>query len=65
MHVFVYLAVNAFLVMIWFVTNPDVHFWPIWSIGGWGIGLIAHAVETYRSPISEVAIEREMKRLVP
>jgi hypothetical protein len=65
MHAFVYLTVNAFLVVIWFVTNSSNHFWPIWSIGGWGIGLVAHAVETYRNPISEASIEREMKRLVP
>ncbi len=62
LHLFVYLAVNGFLVIVWLVTSSDGHFWPIWPIGGWGIGLAAHAAETYWRPITEDSIQREMGR---
>ena len=38
------------------------YFWPFWPLAGWGIGLAIHAWETFRSPISESAIQREMQR---
>jgi hypothetical protein len=35
-----YFIVNAFLVVIWFLTSgPESYFWPIWPIMGWGIGI--------------------------
>jgi len=61
-HVFVYLAVNALLVVIWVTTNNGGYFWPVWPIAGWGIGLTVHAFETFRRPIGEDAIRREMER---
>lgn len=65
MHLFIYVAVNTLLIVIWYVTNPDNHFWPIWPIAGWAIGLGAHAVETFRRPISEAAIQKEIDRVRP
>jgi hypothetical protein len=61
-HLFVYLAVNTLLVAVWIVTDAGGYFWPVWPIAGWGIGLTVHAFETFRSPISENAIRREMER---
>lgn len=63
-HLFVYLAVNALLVVIWVTTSGDGYFWPVWPIAGWGIGLAVHAFETFRRPIGEDAIRREMERTV-
>ena len=61
-HVFVYCAVNALLVVIWAATGAG-YFWPIWAIGGWGIGLAAHAWNVYgQKPISEADIAEEMHR---
>jgi hypothetical protein len=60
-HFVVYLAVNALLVVVWAVTTGG-YFWPIWPIAGWGIGIAAHAWETFRRPISEEAIRREMEK---
>ena len=62
-HVAAYVVVNAFLVMIWAVTMPGGYFWPIWVMGGWGIGLALHAYGAYlQRPITEEDIEREMHR---
>ena len=62
-HVLVYVAVNAFLVVIWAVTSAGF-FWPIFPILGWGIGVLANAWDVYgRKPISEEEIRREADRL--
>ncbi|TAJ64916.1 MAG: 2TM domain-containing protein [Chitinophagaceae bacterium] len=36
-----YFFVNAFLVAIWLLSSrgPGSHFWPVWPILGWGLGL--------------------------
>jgi hypothetical protein len=62
-HIFIYVAVNAFLVVIWAVTGSGF-FWPIFPILGWGIGVAANAYDVYgRKPISEDEIRRETERL--
>jgi hypothetical protein len=62
-HVFIYVAVNAFLVVIWAVTGSG-YFWPIFPMLGWGIGVLANAWDVYgRRPISEDEIRREADRL--
>lgn len=61
-HLFVYFAVNALLVVVWLTTNNGGYFWPIWPMAGWGIGIAVHAFETFRRPIDEAAIKREMER---
>ncbi len=60
-HMVVYLVVNAALVGIWAASGAG-YFWPVWSIGGWGIGLFFHWWNTYRDarPITEDDIQREM-----
>lgn len=63
-HLVAYLVVNGFLIGVWYFTNT-AYFWPIWPLLGWGIGLVLHGWETFRSPISEAAIEREMRRQGP
>lgn len=64
-HVVTYAVVNAFLVGVWFVTGAG-YFWPIWVLGGWGIGLVMHAYTTFvQHPITEAEIEREMHRHGP
>ena len=56
-----YLVVNAGLVLIWALTGAG-YFWPIWPIGGWGIGLALSAWAVYQRPISEDQIRTEMER---
>ena len=63
MHLAVYLAVNGFLVLIWFFTGAGF-FWPIFPIGGWGIGIAANAWDVFgREPVTEEKIQREMEQL--
>ena len=61
-HLITYAAVNGFLVVIWAMSGYG-HFWPVWVILGWGIGLARHAWCAYGvRPITEEEILREMKR---
>jgi hypothetical protein len=62
-HLAIYLAVNAFLVRIWFFTGAGF-FWPIFPIAGWGIGVAANAWDVFgREPITEERIQHEMDNL--
>jgi hypothetical protein len=62
-HVFIYVAVNAMLVVIWAVTGSGF-FWPIFPIIGWGIAVAGNAWDVYgRKPITEDEIRREADRL--
>jgi hypothetical protein len=62
--VLVYVLVNAFLVAIWALTNPHGFFWPIFSLAGWGIGVVMNAWDVFRNDeFDEDQIRREMERL--
>ena len=63
-HIFIYIAVNAMLVVIWAITSDGDFFWPIFPILGWGIGVAANAWDVYANkPPSEDEIQREAERL--
>jgi 2TM domain len=63
-HLFIYVSVNAMLVVIWAITSDGGLFWPIFPILGWGIGVAANAWDVYgRRPITEEEIRREAERL--
>lgn len=61
-HAVIYVIVNIALVIVWAVGSGGV-FWPGFVIGGWGIGLVGHALQVYvlPRPISEESIQAEMK----
>ena len=62
-HLLVYVLVNAFLVAVWALTNPDGFFWPVFPIAAWGIGVVMNAWDVYRGDeFSEAEIRREMER---
>jgi hypothetical protein len=62
-HVAAYVVFNAFLIAIWAFTGAG-YFWPVWVLGGWGIGLVMHAWEVFvRRPVTDADVEAEMKRL--
>lgn len=41
-HVLCYVVLNVVQVMVWWIFDSGNHFWPIWSIVAWGIGLMFH-----------------------
>jgi hypothetical protein len=41
-HIFWYVAANLAQVLLWWLLTPELSFWPVWSILGWGIGLAIH-----------------------
>lgn len=62
-HLLIYVLVNAFLVVIWAVTDLHGFFWPVFPIVGWGIGVVMNAWDVYwRREITEVDIEHEIER---
>jgi hypothetical protein len=46
-HATLFVAVNVLLHIINFATSPRTY-WAFWPLFGWGIGLLAHALATYR-----------------
>ena len=61
-HAVAYLVVNAFLVGIWAMSGRG-YFWPIWSLGGWGVGLAFHAWDVFgHRPITDADVDREIRR---
>ena len=54
-HIFWYAAANIAQILVWWFATPDLFFWPLWSILGWGIGLVIHIWVyrvTTRSPVA-------------
>lgn len=45
-HLAVYLAVNAALAAIDILRSPE-QLWFFWVVGGWGIGVVAHALSVF------------------
>jgi hypothetical protein len=63
LHAMIYLLVNGFLVVIWWMTGASF-FWPIFLIFGWGIGVAANWWDAYlRAVPTEVEIDKEIARL--
>jgi hypothetical protein len=65
LHAVVFVAVNAFILVLWGVSDEHGFFWPVWSLLGWGIGLAVHATRVFFTDPTEADIEAEMSRLKP
>jgi hypothetical protein len=62
-HLIAYLLVNVMLWGIWAVVGAGFP-WPVFVTGGWGVGLLMDAWETYgRRPVTERDVQAEMERL--
>jgi hypothetical protein len=61
-----YVAVNLFLIGIWYFTlgkkNMSAHFWPIWPILGWGLGLFFSYLGAY-GKWDFISAEKEYEQL--
>lgn len=64
-HATIYVVVNLFLIGLNWIRTPD-HWWAVWPVFGWGIGLLAHGLSVYSyrwgGPTKEAMIQREMER---
>jgi len=47
-HLFTFIGVNGFLVLLNLVVSP-AYFWAIYPILGWGLGLLLHGMKVYIS----------------
>jgi uncharacterized membrane protein YczE len=62
-HLVIYIAVNIFLVFLNFYTSPG-YLWFLWATFGWGIGIVAHGVDTYvKLNMDRAAVEKEIEYL--
>lgn len=68
-HFAVYIVVNLFFWILWFITDSrdagreDGSWpWPIWPLIGWGIGVIFHYLGAYVLP-KENTVEKEYEKL--
>jgi hypothetical protein len=64
-HFAVYVAVNLFLIALWWVTSGPGSFpWWVFVTFGWGIGIAAHYIGAFHGKAyTERAAEREYRRL--
>lgn len=62
-HLAVFVLVNALLTVIDLMSSPG-QLWFFWPLGGWGIGLVLHAVKVFSnvSGFKQRMIERELAR---
>lgn len=61
-HLLAYVTVNALLVGIWYLTSAGF-FWPMFVMGGWGVGVAMHAWDTYAPEATPDQVAEEMERL--
>jgi membrane protein required for beta-lactamase induction len=64
MHLSVYIPINILVWLVWLVIGPAGLPWAALVSIGWGIGLVAHAVDAYlgADTAREKTIQREMAR---
>lgn len=64
-HFAVYVAVNLFLIAIWWITTGPGSFpWGVFVTFGWGIGLVAHYIGAFHGgAYTERMADREYRRL--
>jgi len=67
-HLGVYVGVNILIIVVWALSDigpPDIGYpWFIWSLGGWGIGILFHYlwVFVFNRKSDRSAIEKEAEK---
>ncbi len=61
-HLVIYIVVNIFLFIIWYLVSGGFP-WFIFSIFGWGIGLITHFIHSFSSTFVDKLIKKEYEKL--
>ncbi|MBI3715986.1 MAG: 2TM domain-containing protein [Betaproteobacteria bacterium] len=64
-HLASYVVVNAFLVVLNYLTSPN-HWWVQWVLFGWGIGIVAHGLSVlgYRNFYGTEWEERKIREVM-
>ena len=63
-HALVYLLTNGFVSLIWFFTDRDGFYWPLWLEAFWGIFLVVNGVNAFRpQTFSEAQIKKQMDQM--
>lgn len=64
-HLLIYAAVNAFLILMWYTTSGlGTYPWWWFITAGWGIGVVGHFVSVFLGEgYVENAAQREFRRL--
>lgn len=60
-----YVVFNLFFVGIWYFSGNGYgtgHFWPIWPMLGWGVGLVMHYLGAYHTN-TPFSVEKEYEKL--
>ena len=63
-HLGVYIVVNVFLILVWYMTGHGYP-WFLWVLGGWGIGVIFNGLSVFvfsRVP-EETEVDKEYEKL--
>src|ERR1043165_7427543 len=66
-HLAIYLAINAFFWILWYLMGAKIHNgegvpWPVWPMFGWGIGIVFHYIGAYVN-YKNNAVEKEYEKL--
>ena len=67
-HLGIYVTVNALLIVLWWTTGwfagINIFPWFIFPLFGWGIGIVAHGIATFKGPsYVQRKTEEEYQRL--
>ena len=57
-----YVVINAAFVAIWAITGGG-YFWPAWIIVLWGVGMLLAIWDYFRGPVTEAAVDDELRRM--
>jgi hypothetical protein len=67
-HLITYIVMNIFFWVLWFINGnggKEYHGpfpWPVWAMGGWGIGLLFHFLGVYVFSKQNL-VEKEYEKL--
>ena len=66
-HLTVYVLVNTMMILVWAFVARSSHPWFVWTLGGWGIGLVLHFLNVFvfsrRSGWETREIAKEVNRI--
>ncbi len=60
-HLSIYLAINAMLILIWWFVAGDGLPWVLFILGFWGVGILAHFIGVFMG--ADRLTQREYERL--